>query len=129
MKSPITDTDMGIAHESSTKFRDVRAKATDEIRNLHKSKKKKRGTEFVLYDIGTVLVASRHIRSNNKEYILLEIIDFDVSEKDYFGIVQKASFGYERIGRIVTVNPMYGWSFGWKIENLQEKDIKWLENS
>ena len=129
MQSPITDIDMGIAHESDTKFRDVRQKATDEIRNLHKSKKKKSGTEFILYDIGTLVVASSHRRSNNKSYILVEIIDFDVSKRNYFGIVRKASFDYERVGRMVIVDPMFGWSFHWKIENLQEKDIRWAESS
>ena len=117
---------MGIAHESSTKFRDVRAKATDEIRNLHKSKKKKKGTEFILYDIGTLVVASSHRRSNNKNYALIEVVDFDVSERKYFGIVVKASFDYDRIGRIVSFEEGQGWCFGWQIEKIKEEDVRWF---
>jgi hypothetical protein len=55
-----------------------------------------------------------------------EIIDFDISNRNYFGIVRKASFDCERIGRIVGLER---WVFGWMIENLQEKDIKWQESS
>jgi len=122
--SPSTDRDLGIAHEPDTKFRDVRHRAGEAFRNLHRSKKPKQKQQFPVHPPGATIVASTD--DGGRKYILVDIVDFDAERRNkYYGIVKKASFDCDRIGRIVTVEESFGWFWGWKLENLSSVDVIW----
>jgi hypothetical protein len=126
MKSPITDTTLGIKPEHSIKFRDVRSKARDEY--IERAKKKKKDPRILLpsHKIGDLVVISE--RFNDKTYHLIEIIDF-VKRRDsfsYFGIIQKSTDPkmQDRIGRLIQTNCYYSSSY---IENIPIDSIKWTK--
>lgn len=124
MKSPITDTTLGVVPIHSAKFRDVRAKAQDEYVNKHKSKKDKT-IPMPKYKIGDNVVLL--LECKNREYLLIEIVDFEEKWKgkfSYYGIILKSSKPSERIGRLVKTED-YGYYSYPTIIDVPMDSIKW----
>jgi len=126
MKSPNTDTTLGIIPIHSAKFRDVRMKAQDEYVNRHKSKKDKL-IPIPKYKISNnlVLLADR----KSREYLLIEIVDFEEKWKgsfSYYGIILKSSKPCNRIGRLIKTDDYGYYSFP-TVVDVPVNSIKWKE--
>ena len=126
MKSPITDTTLGIVPIHSAKFRDVRIKAQDEYTNRHKSKKDKI-TPLPKYKLGDkIVLLAEH---KGRDYLLIEVVDFEEKWKGefaYYGIILKSSKPCNRIGRLIKTNDFGYYSYP-TILNVVEDSIKWKE--
>lgn len=126
MKSPNTDTTLGIIPIHSSKFRDVRMKAQDEYVNRHKSKKDKI-TLPPKYKPGDNVVLL--VEYKGRVYLLIEIVDFEERWKGkfvYYGIILKSSKLSERIGRLIKTED-YGYYSYPTIIDVPVDSIKWKE--
>ena len=130
MKSPITDTTLGIKPDTSGKFRNVRQKARDEY--VERAKRRKKDPEVTLpkYIVGDKMVVVDGYKT--KHYHLVEVVDFnqDHGGKDfsYFGIILKTTDKtmLSRIGRLIKTSD-WGYFMMPRIENIPADSIKWLD--
>lgn len=123
MKSQITDKTLGII--SNDKFAEVRQRATDEYTQRAKRKKKDKTIKLPKHKIGEQIVLTHGIFS--KHYLLIEVIDFDISnqgETSYYGIILKATLDKERIGRLIKTDDWGYYRFP-RIEKIPVDSIKW----
>jgi len=132
MKSPITDTTLGIRPDFSDKFRNVRQKAQDEYIERHKRRKKDPTIVAPKYKVGDVVVLQEGFKC--KFYHLIEIVDIrlrHLTDYSYFGIVLKTTNKDMlcRIGRLIETGCNNGYYFSPQIENIPADSINWnVEN-
>jgi len=129
MKSPITDTTLGIKLGNDDKFRDVRKKAHDEYIERHKKRKKDPVIIAPAYKEGDVVVMVDGYC--DKKYFMIEIVDMFSRDKEYsyFGIILKTTDknAISRIGRIIMTGGNGGYYMFPRIENIPPDSIKWLD--
>jgi len=131
LESPITDRTLGIKPSQSDKFREVRAKASDEYVERCNKKKKKPIiiTPIPLYFIGDRVVVD--LEREKSQYLLVEIIDFREAWEGYFyyyGIILKVTEKemVDKIGRIYHFGEN-GYSRMRRSEEISENKIKWTD--
>jgi hypothetical protein len=114
MKSPVTDKTLGIAHDYDiNRFSEVRARAKDEERELHKKSKRNKKIKLPKYEVRENVILSRTSHSQHIFYYLVEVIDFEETYNEsfqYFAILKNTTDPkrVHRIGRLVTFTES-GW--------------------
>ena len=128
MKSPITDTHLGI-DSNADRFAEVRQKAKEDY--IQRKTRRDKQEKVPKYKIGEKIVLSYHTHKGNVKYNLVEIVDFDMRKRwstSYFGIVLKSTIkDYDRMGRLLSFEGGSHWNFYWYPANVTEESIKWEE--
>ena len=131
MKAPITDRTLGlvVGKYPDDKFADVRKRARDEYVLRGKRKKKDKSVKVPDHKVGDLVVCANAYYRSNRNYHLLEIVDFSesITGFEYYGILVKTTNkgSLVRVGRLMKTGTL----FGFNPINIPEGSIKWLEES
>ena len=126
-KAPLTEKRLGITYDSHEHFSDVRSRAKREWEDRHIKAKRNRKDPIPEYKIDQEIVIVKGYCKNNRDYVLIKIIDFEESNRSfiYYGIVLKITDKKmeDRIGRLVCTT---GTWFGYTPANVVPDKIKWI---